>query len=135
MRNIGPRIKSLRTEKGLSLAKLSECSNLSKGLLSKLENSEGSNPSMNTLYRIAEALEITVADILQTEKAQILRIIPEKSPYWLKPLVKALGREPDPGILDAMYVLQNRKADTSEDPKHWEFIYRSLENSFRINEE
>ena len=131
MRNIGSQIRSLRTEKGFSLATLSERSNLSKGLLSKLENDEGSNPSVNTLFSIAEALEITIADILRTDTAQILRVVPETSPQWLKPLVKALGREPDPDILDAMYVLQNRKADSSDDPKHWEFVYRSLENSFR----
>lgn len=131
MENLGERIKSLRIEKGLTLSQLAKDAELSKGLLSKLENNENSNPSIDTLYKIAEALKITIADILETQKAQIKRIVPDKKPLWLKGLIKSIGKNPDQSILDAMYVLQNRKSDLSDDPKHWEFIYKSIENSFR----
>ncbi len=131
MHNLSGRIKALRAEHGMTLPTLSEKSGLSKGLLSKLENNESSNPSASTLFKLAEAFNLTIADILETEKAQIRRIVPEKKPSWLEPLRRALGKEPDPGILEAMYVLQNRKFEFSDSPQHWEFVYRSLENSFR----
>ena len=74
----------------MTLPALAERAGLSKGLISKLENNEDSNPSLSTLYKIAEALEITVADILETEHAQLKRIIPEEQPFWQKGLVEYL---------------------------------------------
>lgn len=134
MRNLGTRIRTLRVERQVTLPQLAERAGLSKGLLSKLENNEECNPSITTLFKISEALEITIADILETEQAQIRRVVPDKQPAWLATLVKALaqkGKDPDPAILDAMYVLQNRKAVATDDPEHWLFVYRSIENSFR----
>jgi transcriptional regulator with XRE-family HTH domain len=134
MRNPGERIRTLRTEKNLTLPALAERAGLSKGLISKLENNEDSNPSLSTLYKIAEALEITVADILETEQAQLTRIIPEEQPFWQKSLIEYLfsqGKQPDPDILNALYVLRNRKAEETEDLERWKFLYRSIENSFK----
>jgi transcriptional regulator with XRE-family HTH domain len=134
MRNPGERIRTLRTEKGMTLPALAELADVSKGLLSKLENSEDSNPSLATLYKIAEALDVTLADFLATEQAQLKRIIPEEQPAWQKGLIsylKTQGKEPDPDILSAMYVLRNRKAAKTADLEGWKFLYLSIENSFR----
>lgn len=134
MRNPGERIRTLRTEKNLTLPALAERAGLSKGLISKLENDEDSNPSLSTLFKIAEALEITVADILETEQAQLTRIIPEEQPFWQKGLIDYLisqGKTPDTDILNALYVLRNRKAEVTEDLERWKFLYRSIENSFK----
>jgi len=78
---------------------------------------------------------MTVADILETEQAQLKRIIPEDQPSWQKGLLEYLrlqGKEPDPDILNAMYVLRNRKAAQAEDLEGWKFLYRSIENSFKV---
>lgn len=134
MRNLGARLRALRSERNITLPQLAEKAEVSKGLLSKLENDEESNPSIDTLFKIAEALEITLADILETEQAQIKRVIPEKKPEWLDGLtrfLRSVNKEPDPAILDAMYVLRNRKANATGDLEHWKFVYQSIENSFR----
>ena len=134
MRNPGERIRTMRTEKNWSLPELANRSGLSKGLLSKLENNEESNPSLSTLYKIAVAFEITVADILETEKAQLKRLIPEEHPWWQKELMDYLHSQsiqPDPDILNALYVLRNRKAEQTDDIERWKFLYRSIENSFK----
>lgn len=134
MRNLGPRLRALRTEKNITLPQLAEMAQVSKGLVSKLENDEESNPSIDTLFKIAEALDTTLADLLETEQAQIKRVIPETKPEWLEGLVKflkSIGKEADPAILDAMYVLRNRKAATRPDLEYWKFVYQSIENSFR----
>jgi transcriptional regulator with XRE-family HTH domain len=134
MRNLGERIRTLRTEQSMSLPKLAERSSLSKGLLSKLENNEESNPSLDTLYKIVSALKVTLGDILETETAQLKKIVPEKQPSWHKGLVAYLhgqGKELDPDILNAIYVLRNRKAAKSADLEDWKFVYMSIENSFK----
>ena len=118
----------------MTLPALADRAGLSKGLISKLENNEDSNPSLSTLFKIAEALEITVADILETEQAQLKRIIPDQQPFWQKGLVEYLisqGKQPDPDILNALYVLRNRKAHETEDLERWKFLYKSIENSFK----
>lgn len=134
MRNPGERVRTLRTEKGLSLPALAERADLSKGLLSKLENNEDSNPSLTTLYKIAEALDVTIGDIIESEKAQLKRVIPEQQPAWQKGLMaylKSQGKTPDQHILNAMYVLRNRKAARKSDLEWWKFLYLSIENSFK----
>jgi len=134
MRNPGERIRTWRTEKNLTLPALAERAGLSKGLISKLENNEDSNPSLSTLYKIAEAMDITVADILDTEQVQLKRIIPEEQPFWQKGLIEYLisqNKQPDPDILNALYVLQNRKAAETDDLERWKFLYKSIENSFK----
>jgi transcriptional regulator with XRE-family HTH domain len=112
MRNLGERIRALRTEQGMTLPTLAEQSGLSKGLLSKLENNEESNPSLGTLHKIVKALNATLSDILETEKAQLKKIVPEKQPSWHKGLINYLhnqGKELDPDILNAIYVLRKSK--------------------------
>ncbi len=54
---IAKRIKALRTEKGLTLQALSERTNLTKGLISKIENSR-TIPSLPVFLSLLNALEI-----------------------------------------------------------------------------
>lgn len=134
MRNVGGTIRALRQEKGITLPALAERAALSKGLLSKIENLPDSNPSLDTLYKIAEALDAPLAAILETEQVQIRRVAPDEPPAWQKPLVAYLqsqGKKPDPDILSAMYILRNRKAAKSADLETWKFLYLSIENSFK----
>ncbi len=134
MVNIGGRVRSLRTEMQITLPALAERAGLSKGLLSKLENDEDGNPSLATLYKIAEALDVTLSDLLETEQAQVKRLIPEKQPSWQKELIADLnehGKQPDKDILNALYLLRNRKAGKAENLEHWKFLYQSIENSFK----
>ena len=61
---IGSRIRDLRGDRGLSLNALSEQANVSNGYLSQLENGSASNPSIDTLGRIANALELPLEDLV-----------------------------------------------------------------------
>ena len=118
----------------MTLPSLAERSSLSKGLLSKIENTPDANPSMETLHKIAKAFDITIAEILEREKVQALRIIPEKKPHWLPALVESLkkdGRSLNDDYLQALYVLQHRKGDTALKPEQWKWLYDSIEMSFK----
>lgn len=58
--SIGARIRSIRNKKRLKLDDLSRATNLSKGLLSKIENGKVSSP-VSTLALIAEALGVNLS--------------------------------------------------------------------------
>jgi transcriptional regulator with XRE-family HTH domain len=62
---IAKRIKTLRTEKSLTLQTLSERANLTKGLISKIENSR-TIPSVPVLFNLMNALEIKPQDFFDT---------------------------------------------------------------------
>jgi transcriptional regulator with XRE-family HTH domain/mannose-6-phosphate isomerase-like protein (cupin superfamily) len=68
--SIGGRIKSLRQEQELTLAELAEKSKLSASHLSQVERDK-SPPSLMTLASIAQALEINLRDLFESEGDQI----------------------------------------------------------------
>jgi transcriptional regulator with XRE-family HTH domain len=61
--SIARSIKAHRAARGMSLGALSKASGLSKPLLSRLEAGEG-NPSLETLWRLARAFDVTLATLL-----------------------------------------------------------------------
>ncbi|UXP32217.1 XRE family transcriptional regulator [Reichenbachiella agarivorans] len=61
---IGSKIKSIRNQKNLSLKELSNQSKISKGLLSKIENSR-TIPSLPVFINILESLEVAPKDFFE----------------------------------------------------------------------
>jgi len=57
--SLGNKINALRKEKKLSLDKLAEMTDSSKGYLWELENKDEPNPSADKLAKLAAALEVT----------------------------------------------------------------------------
>lgn len=60
------RIREIRIEKNLSLEDLSKKSTVNLGYLSQLERGEKQNPSMNLLFKVADALGVNVKDLFYT---------------------------------------------------------------------
>lgn len=132
MAHLGAKIRALRTDRKITLPTLANRAGISKGLLSKIETDESSNPSVSTLYKIAEGLELTIADILETDRVTVKRPAPDEHADWRKKLAAAFkGKELDSDILSAMQLLRNRKATKADDIEHWKFLYTSIENSFK----
>ncbi len=65
---IGPRLKAIRKERGLSLRALGERSDFSASFLSQVELGQAS-PSLASLERIAQALGVTLAELLSAPPA------------------------------------------------------------------
>lgn len=133
MAHVGGRIRTLRSEREMTLDDLAKEAGLSKGLLSKLENTPDSNPSLDTLYKIAEAFDLTISDLIDTGEVQVNRYVPEKAPPWFQSIAEALKKEnkkPDEDILQALYVLQSRKGGPQKDTAAWLYMYKSLELTF-----
>src|SRR5688500_9011779 len=66
VRALGRRIGQLRELRGLSLGVLADTAGMAKSYLAKLEKGEVENPGLRTLSAIGRALDITVADLLET---------------------------------------------------------------------
>ena len=65
MSTIGKNIKRYRQDKGLSQDKLSKLSDLSLNTVVKIELDESPNPTIETIQRIAKALDVSVDDLLK----------------------------------------------------------------------
>ncbi|REE97214.1 helix-turn-helix domain-containing protein [Thermomonospora umbrina] len=68
-------VRSLRAVHGWSLDRLAGRSGVSKGVLVALEQGRG-NPNLGTLIRIAEALGVPLARLVQVDEEPAVRILP-----------------------------------------------------------
>ncbi|RIJ45499.1 XRE family transcriptional regulator [Maribellus luteus] len=63
---IGERIRVLRESKGITQQNLAAICNFEKANLSRLEAGR-TNPTISTLYKISQALEVSISDLLDVE--------------------------------------------------------------------
>jgi transcriptional regulator with XRE-family HTH domain len=62
---ISSNIKKLRTEKGYSLEKVARLADLSLNTVMRVESGVNKNPTIETLTKIAKALNIGVDDLIK----------------------------------------------------------------------
>jgi len=63
--NIAKNIKRLRQEKGISQDRLSKLADLSLNTVVNIETGNNLNPTIETIERIAKALEISINELLK----------------------------------------------------------------------
>ncbi len=63
---IGQRIRELRESKGISQQNLAAVCNFEKANLSRIEAGR-TNPTVSTLYKISQALEIKISELVDIE--------------------------------------------------------------------
>ena len=63
--NISINLKRLRDKKGYSLEKVARLADLSLNTIVKIENGVNQNPTIETLTKIAKALEIGVGNLIK----------------------------------------------------------------------
>src|ERR671920_1536631 len=89
VRGVAANIRTLRGNAGLTLAELASASGLGKSTLAQLESGRA-NPSVETLWAIAAALEVPFARIVEEDRPSLrvvrARDVPamrsEESPGW-----------------------------------------------------
>ncbi|MGI9393656.1 MAG: helix-turn-helix domain-containing protein [Boseongicola sp.] len=86
---IGPKIRSLRTEKSLGLAQLSDHTGLSAGMLSKLETGQ-IFPTLPTLMRIAMVFGVGLDHFFDQGDAPVLEVIRAKNRIKLPNTTEAM---------------------------------------------
>jgi transcriptional regulator with XRE-family HTH domain len=67
---IGDKIRLLRTEKKISIRKMADITGLSKSTLSDIENNKSKKPTIDTIGRIAKALEVPISELLSESDPQ-----------------------------------------------------------------
>jgi XRE family transcriptional regulator, regulator of sulfur utilization len=82
-RRVGDIVRAERQARGLSLGELARESGLSKSLLARLET-QGGNPSIDTLWRLARALALPMAALLDEPAVPHVRRIAARSGRHLK---------------------------------------------------
>ena len=72
--HLGDRIRSLRTEQDLSIRKLASKAGITASMLSQIEKDQ-TNPSINTLRAVAQALDMPICAFFNDEKcgSQVVR--------------------------------------------------------------
>lgn len=88
-RAIGKKVRNYRVQLGFTVAQLAEHSELSKGMLSKIENAQAS-PSLSTLARIAGALDVPLTAFFDDLEAH--PVIHVKSGHGLDLIPRGLRR-------------------------------------------
>ena len=62
--SIANNLKKIRAEKGYSLERVARLADLSLNTIVKIENGANKNPTIDTLSKIAKALEVGVDDLI-----------------------------------------------------------------------
>ena len=63
--NLANNIKKLREVKGLSQEKLARLADVANNTLIKMESGENENPTLDTLKKVAKALDVSVDDLIK----------------------------------------------------------------------
>jgi transcriptional regulator with XRE-family HTH domain len=63
--NLGMKLKRLRTQRGLSQEVLAKRVKVTQPYLAMLESGVFRNPMLGTLWRLAKALKVTVAELVE----------------------------------------------------------------------
>ena len=63
--NLAKNIARLRKAKGLSQEKLARLADVANNTLIKMESGENQNPTLETLKKVAKALEVSVGELIE----------------------------------------------------------------------
>jgi transcriptional regulator with XRE-family HTH domain len=121
---VGGRISRFREEKGMSLNALAEETKISKSYLWSLENDPtATRPSGDTLYKISQALGVTMSALLGK---RLLTETPTTVPKGLKELADELSlTESDVRMLAAIQF----RGDRPQTKERWRYIYNAIRTS------
>ena len=121
---IGTNIRKYRDDLGISLNELAERSRVSKGYLSALENgTDNRRPSGETLYALAEALGVTMSDLMGR---RLLTETAPDVPASLQQFAEEAGLPHRDVAMLAAIEFRGEKPKTKE---RWSYIYNAIRTS------
>src|SRR4051812_5841702 len=125
---IGGRVRRERQKAGMSLAQLAEATGLTKAYLVRLENQSG-NPSLEVLAQIAEALDVTIADLVN---APVMTYAGDGDAA--PPSLKAFAEEAKLSSTEFRMLasIKWRRGERPETKERWRFVFDSLRASRRF---
>ena len=127
--DIGDNISKYRQIRGLTLPDLATKAGVSKAFLWEIESGKSKRPGAEVLFKIAEALEVTIAHLMGKEPGQEARdLIEPEVNHGLRAFInerKVQGRPLDPEEVKSLSYVQLRggRPTTKE---QWSLVYGML---------
>lgn len=125
---IGEKLQELRRLKSMSMTELASVAEVSKSYLWELETGKQTNPSLEVLQRLAEALDVTIGELLGTPAVRAAIPAQDASPdAGLDEFLRDRKRqgvavpEKDVQVLMQVQAREGRRRSKED----WAFFYRS----------
>lgn len=126
--HIGRRIANLRKLKNLTLPELAERSGVSKGYISQLENEIIASPSIDSVKKLADAMDVTIADLLELPAARSGVMVTEELDKGLGEFLEERRRKGRPvpeDIINALSQIKTRKKGRMS-KEDWAYLYETI---------
>ncbi|MGI8428080.1 MAG: helix-turn-helix domain-containing protein [Solirubrobacteraceae bacterium] len=129
--SVGRRVRVERQKARLSLSQLAEQAGLTKAYLVRLET-QGGNPSLESLAAIADALELTVADLLDRP-----RLVLDEQETEIPASLRAYAEDARLSSVEVRQLasIKWRAAERPRTVERWRFIHQSLRASRSLEEQ
>ncbi len=125
---LGVRIRRYREDKRLTQTALADAAGLSKTYLSELESGAGRRPSGDVLLRIADALGVSIADLLGRRIAPAGEALPDG-------LAEFATQQALPEADVAMLASIRFRGDPPRTARRWQHIYDAIRMSRTLDED
>jgi transcriptional regulator with XRE-family HTH domain len=128
---LGRRIREERLKAGLSIQQLADLAGLTKAYIVRVE-AETANPSMDVVARIAEALDLTIADLVG---GPVIRYVGDESE--VSPSLRAFAEQArlSSSSVKMLASIRWREGDQPRTTERWQYVYQSLQMSREIDTE
>jgi len=126
--SLAARIRRYRDDKGLTQTALADAAGLSKTYLSELESGPGRRPSGDVLLRIADALGVSIADLLGRHTAPAGGAVPDG-------LAEFADQRGLPEADVAMLASIRFRGDPPRTARRWQHIYDAIRMSRTLDED
>jgi transcriptional regulator with XRE-family HTH domain len=127
--DLGQRLRRFREDRGWTQAALAEHAGVSKPYLSELEGDAGRRPSGQILLQLADALGVTVADLLGRQ------VLPAQEPDIPPSLREFAVRRGLPESDVQMLAGIRFRGEAPRTPQRWEHIYNAIRTSQAMDED
>lgn len=129
--SLAENLKRLRLQKQWSQPQLADKTELSKSYIYMLESGDMTNPALDTLFKISEALGCTIADLIDEPKTAAKIDSSWDIPAALQEFAKRKNREGDPLKDEELKSLahikyRGRRPETAED---WAYVHEFLKRT------
>lgn len=127
MKRLGHAIRFRRKGKGWGLAELSAQAGVSKAYISDLENGVAGKPNIQYVYSIAQALDVTLDQLLDSATDSPLNTRPASMMHELPPGLAELQRELSLSDRDVeMLATVNFRGHRPRDREGWRYLLETL---------
>lgn len=128
---LGRRVREEREKARLSLSQLADRSGLTKAYLVRLEN-QAANPSLEVIGQIADALDLTIADLVG---GPVIRYVDDEAN--VSPSLRSFADRAQLSSSDVKMLasIRWRAGEQPQTVDRWEYVYRSLVMSRQIDQE